>query len=296
VVVVDGEGNVHTRGRAVAEVFRALPLGRVTGPLLSLPGIVHLLGLFYGLVAPRRQSISVLFGYEACGIPSADESAADAPVAPAEVAPATRNVRTLVAALRETMAVIVFAAMLTQTGQTNHLPRAMTLPQGRFLAAVAVWPRMMARWDVLVPAPPTEDGWMVIDAQTRGGRNVDVLTGREPQLDLATLHGVGLGQLWADYLDRIHQKEWFDFQKAFKDYLVKGGPGWDGQIGDNQITGLDAYWVTDASPPPGGARPEGSLAKEKLFTHSRGGRTLGLDKIPPLRPDIRRPPIPQPQP
>jgi hypothetical protein len=85
----------------------------------------------------------------------------------------------------------------------------------------------------------------------------------------------------------MHEKEWLDYQRAFRDYLVKGGPKWDGQTGDAQITGLDAYWLKQPIPAPGEAR-SGEATREKMFTHSRGGR-LGVDKsFPIFRPDIRR--------
>jgi hypothetical protein len=77
-----------------------------------------------------------------------------------------------------------------------------------------------------------------------------------------------------------------DFEKAFKDYLVKGGPKWE-STGEDLITGLDAYWVTEEMAPPGGApAPAG---RDKLFTHSRGGRSGFGERMPMLRPDVRKP-------
>jgi predicted DCC family thiol-disulfide oxidoreductase YuxK len=68
VVVVDPEGGVHTRARAVAEVIQALPLGWLIAWAMKLPGVVHLLGVLYDFVAERRLRISVALGKEACGI------------------------------------------------------------------------------------------------------------------------------------------------------------------------------------------------------------------------------------
>jgi hypothetical protein len=177
---------------------------------------------------------------------------------------------------------VVFWAMLAQTTHANDLGKELWQP--RWLAAVASWPRMMARWDVLV-STPTEDEVFVADGQTKGGASVDPLTGREPQFDPGAMRGTGLGQLWNDYLTRIHEREWFDFQRAFRDYISKGGANWEPTSPDDQLVGLDAYWVKQPIPPPGEPRAASISAREKLFTQSRGGR--GSDHmLPILRPEL----------
>lgn len=286
VVAVDQEGRVFTRSRALAETLQALPLGWAVAWVFRMPGISSLADALYNKVVVHRHEISAMLGLGACGItpPSVRKAEEDASF---EVAPSTRVRRGITGGLREIAVLAVFAAMLAQTGQANHLPQALTLPQGKALQAIAAWPRMLAKWDILTPAPPLEDGAYVVDGQTKGGRSIDPLTGRVPVFDPDAEH-VKLGQLWNDYLDRIRQKEWSAFQKSFRDYLAKGGPSLRGEPPENQLTGYDAYWITSPSPPPGGARPAGEPQREKLFTHSRGGR-LGLDKFSPvLRPDARR--------
>ena len=283
VIVIDGEGHVFTRGRAVAEAIAALPLGRPVSWLMRAPGIAQLLDLAYDRFAPRRQRVSELMGLASCGIPIADEPGDEpGPTAPS---PARRLAGTVLAGGRELAALAVVAAMLVQTGRKNELPASLTLSPNDRLEAIATWPRMIGRWDVFVPAPPVEDALMVTGGQPRGGKSVDVLTGLEPSFDLSS-RPAHLGQLWGDYLDRIHQKEWNDFQKAFRDYVVKGGPAWDTKQPDANITGLDAYWVTQPSPAPGQRQTDAPSEKEKIFTHSRGGR-LGLDKFPAIRPERR---------
>ena len=197
--------------------------------------------------------------------------------------PSTRLRRGVVGLGRELAAAVVFAAALAQTTAVNDLP--WKLPQPGWLAAVAAWPRMLARWDVLA-APPSEDEVLIVDGQTKSGRSIDPLTGREPEFNPGAMRGTGLGQLWDEYLWRIHQREWFDYQRAFRDYLSKGGPGWDEQQGDNQLVGLDAYWVKQAIPAPGQPRPAALSGREKLFTQSRGGRASPDRAMPVLRPEI----------
>lgn len=287
-VVVDPAGRVFTRSRAVSEVIRALPLGLPVALAMRIPGIAQLLDVLYNVVAARRQRISVAFGMAACGLtppPEEGKEQGEAEGAPSpEVAPSTRLARRITGALRELAVAVVFAAMLAQTTAANALP--VKIPQGKALAAVVTWPRMLARWNVLTPEPPTVDEILVVDGQTRTGSSVDPLTGAEPQAVPGEMQGTELGQLWNDYLFRLHEKEWSEFQRAFRDYLSKGGPMHDAS-NDKQIAGYDVYWIKQPIPPPGAARTE-EPTREKMFTYSRGGR-LGLERaLPALRPDPKR--------
>ncbi len=289
VVVVDPQGRVATRAHAVASVLQALPLGWTVAWILRLPGVVHLLGALYDFIAARRQRLSVAMGKEACGVPSleahADPEALRPDLAP-PVAPSTRLRRGLQGILRDLAVAVVFAAMLSQTAHENDL--GWKLPRPGWLAGVATWPRMMARWDVLA-SPPMEDEVMVIDGQTKSGKSLDPLTGREPEWNPGAMRGTGLGQLWNDYLHRVHEPRWFDFQRAFRDYITKAGPKLPDPPGDSQLTGLDAYWVKQPIPRPGEPRVDAVSAREKIFTQSRGGRG-GLEKaLPLLRPELIKP-------
>lgn len=298
VVAVDPRGRVFTRARAVAEVVQALPLGWTIAWAMRLPGVVQLLGLVYDFIAVRRIRISVAMGKGACGIDAAPvegevhayrTTAAGAAVevlTVEPVAPATRLRRGVQGALRDLAVAVIFVAMLAQTGHENDL--GWKLPRPGWLAGVAIWPRMMARWDVLA-SPPTEDEVLVVDAQTKGGRSVDPLTGREPAWNPGAMRGTGVGQLWNDYLYRLHDPRWLDFQRAFRDYIGKGGPGLPDPTGDNMISGLDAYWIKQPIPRPGEPREVAVSGREKMFTQSRGGRGA-LDKaLPLLRPELIKP-------
>lgn len=280
VVVVDPAGVVHTRAHAVAEVVQALPLGWSVAWIVRLPGVVQVMGALYDFVAARRQRISVAMGKEACGIPGLG-GAAHEDVDPSQLeapAPAVRLARGVTGVLRDLAVAVVFAAMLAQTTHENPIGWKMERPA--WLSGVATWPRMMARWD-LMGELPTDDEVMIVDGQTKDGRSIDTLTGREPQFNPGAMRGTGLGQLWNDYLFRMHQKEWVDFQRAFRDYLIKTGPKWEVPLGDSTIVGYDVYWIKQPIPRPGEPRVEGVTAREKLWTQSRGGRSA-LDKVFPL--------------
>ncbi len=284
VVVVSEEGRVFTRGAAVSTIVGGLPFGTIPALVMRLPGAAPLLDALYDFVAGRRLGIGEQLGFGACGVPVASEDSTT--VAP-EASPATRLAFRITASLREALALLVLAAMLVQTTRENRVPGGFQLPQGRLLGAIAHWPRMMARWDVLSPRPATETGLFVVDGQTKAGKAIDPLTGKAPTLDVNAVKGTHTGQLWADYLDRIHRKEWQGFQSVFRDYLVRGGANQE-PLPEDVIVGFDAYWISSPIAPA-----EGSGAREKIFTHSRGGRTPALDALPLVRPDVPIRPLPR---
>jgi hypothetical protein len=257
--------------------------------LLRIPGLSLLFDLAYDAIAARRQNISVLMGKAACGIPLPPEDGGKRARGP-------RPRRTALDAhpprphrgLRELAALVLLASALGPDHQGQHA----ALPASRRAAArrrrrVAADDRALGRAHPGASQGPTR--CYVIDAQTRGQKIVvDTLTGKEPIVDPGQMRGQGLGQLWSDYLARINQKEWVDFQKAFRDYMAKEGPRWSDKQGDEQVTGFDAYLVKQPIPPPGEARSPEAIAKEKLFTHSRGGK-LNLEKsLPIFRPDLNK--------
>lgn len=295
VVVLDKDGHVFTKERAIAEIIQALPLGFTVAWLLRVPGIAQIKRAAYDVIAARRQAISELLGLGSCGVPTEDEAPPGVLDPQSEVPPARRTLNIVTGLVRDLCALAVLVAMFSQTAKENRLPSVFPrVPQKTALEAIAKWPRMMAKWDILAPAPPTSDSAFIIDAQTKGddkvkgsGVAVDPLTGREPAFDPAKRRGAALGQLWSDYLDRLHQKDWSLFQKAFRDNISKGGPAWKTEPPENQIIGFDAYWVTTPIPPPGGAPETRAPEREKLFTHSRGGRA-STERAPVIvRPEQR---------
>lgn len=288
VVVVDADRRVITRGAAVAAALRALPLGFLLAGPMRLPGVSSLLDVAYDFVAARRQGLSVAMGKEACGVPippaePQPAGEADEMDDPEYVAPATRAARVLSGGVREIAAAVLLLSVVAQTGHANPVPAVLTL--NKPLAALAQWPRMIGRWDVFAPEPSRDAEVFVVDAQTRSGVSVDPLTGVEPVFDPAEHGPLFLGPLWADYLTRVHEHEWAEFQRAFRDYLGKGGPRWENPLGDLGIAGFDAYWSTAS-----GSKDD-EPAREKLFSFSRGGKTGGgAVKLPiapghaPIRP------------
>ncbi|MRG94785.1 DUF393 domain-containing protein [Polyangium spumosum] len=284
IVVVDEKGTVFTRSRGIAEIVRALPFGRPLAFVMRLPGIGALLDVFYDAFARRRADISVLVGMDACGLPAPKDERDEEAAESLEVPSAERARRFVTGGLREAFVFVLFVAALAQAAKENPLP--FSIPQGKALAAIVTWPRMLERFDVLAVSA-AEDGVFVIDGQNRKGVSVDPLTGAPPAVDPSAFNARKLGQLWNDYLNRVRQREYEPFQKALRDYLGKGGPALAGRAPDEQLMGYDAYWVRYTIAGPGESPARVEKGRDKLFTHSRGGR-LAIDRLPLVKPAVRR--------
>jgi predicted DCC family thiol-disulfide oxidoreductase YuxK len=268
VVVVDPQGRVRTSARAVAEIVQALPFGWALSWAMLLPGVVHALNVGYSFVAERRMRISVALGKGACGLPPPPGASSPEPDPLAPPPPSTRLRRRIVAIAREIAMVVLFAAALAQTVRANGL--GWPVPQPAWLEAVAAWPRLLARWDVIA-APPTEDAVVVVDAQTQSGKSVDLLTGRPPEIASPSRRGPALGQLWSDYLDRVRRPEHAAEQRYLREYLDRGGPAFTLDPGD-PIVGYDVLLVRQPIPAPGEPR-DAPRTPEPIFTQAKGGRS-----------------------
>ena len=280
VLAVDQTGHVFKEGRAVAAMLRSLPLGFLLSLPLRIPGTAGLWDSLYRKIPPRRFAISEALGLGACGVPvKASDALHDAPK-PGEVAPSVRLRRLFTGGLREVGASLLLLAALSQTGKQNPWPQAVRVAQPRLFAAITGWTQMGERYDVIAPEAPREDGVLVIDALTRAGRSLDPLTGRAPDLEVPRFR---MGPLWSAYAQVLwERREGVDLEKPFREYLARGGVLPRGELADNAIQGLDAYWLRYRSPAPGGLAVE-VLGRERIFTHQRGGRlSEGVPTMKPL--------------
>lgn len=302
VVVVDAKGNVHTRSAALAEIIRVLPFGTPVAILLRLPVISHIANVFYDAFAARRTRVSELCGLNSCGVPLPEEKNEDPgpegyrgpqttkkqedsnkeenAAAAVEVPSAVRTLRFLTGFIREGVVLALLIAAIVQAAKENPLP--FKLPQGPKLSAIVHWPRMLQKWNVL--DVPSEDGVFVIDGQTRKSTSIDPLTGYEPAAEADKFNARKLGQLWNDYLGRIRMRENEPFQRAFRDYVTKGGPALEGKPTDELLAGFDAYWIRYSIAQSGESPMRTITGRDKIFMHSRGGR-LGIDRMPIIKPN-----------
>ncbi|HZO15762.1 MAG TPA: hypothetical protein VFB62_20960, partial [Polyangiaceae bacterium] len=196
--------------------------------------------------------------------------------------------RRTIIALSSVLAGWILLAFLAQSEQKNTLPVATGLGKVGVLTGTASWSRMMAAWNMWAPDPPRENGTLVVDAQTRNGYVVDVMTGYEPDMNLENPKRARRGILWAEFTDRIRQQPFEVYRQEFQRYLSRGGWAVDTKVPGNQITQYSAVWLSVPTPPPGEPRaPE--VSREVLFGH-RGrppmeerGRQQADETVPPLK-------------
>jgi hypothetical protein len=99
---------------------------------------------------------------------------------------------------------------------------------------------------------------LVIDATLPGGRHIDPLTGQVPRLDDPS--GPPLAPLWAAYTGRIRQLRFQHHRALFRDWLLtRHQPA---------PIALTVWWVREASPEPGKAKPS-PLPPEEIFSVAR---------------------------
>jgi hypothetical protein len=148
------------------------------------------------------------------------------------------------------------------------------LPQPAVLESISWWTRTRAAWGFL--SPSAEQGRLVTDGLTRDERSIDVLTGAEPTQQFGG--PFRLGAQWARYSRAIAREENKAYQAAFRTYLGKRGPAWEGEAADDRLGGVDVYWASGTSEP-------GATAKlERLFRQGRGGKRFDVPGMAPRRP------------
>jgi hypothetical protein len=143
--------------------------------------------------------------------------------------------------------------------------------------------RTFQGWGMFAPNPIQEDGILVVDAWTAGGRRIDPLTGEAPILDLRPLRGAGLSQLRQDYGNRIRTDRNVPYRDGLRDYLLR----YSTRTGDpkDELLAFDVYWLRDKCPSPPSHRPyDNDLVPLLVYRKPKVeliARELGLEVPPP---------------
>jgi predicted DCC family thiol-disulfide oxidoreductase YuxK len=115
-----------TRAAAFAEIFGALPLGRLWAWPMRLPGVRTLADRVYDLFARNRTTISGWFGLAACGVPSPQGPASGATAAVAPETPLRAWFREQTPFFRELGVAVVFVVLAAEVSVANpSIPRAL---------------------------------------------------------------------------------------------------------------------------------------------------------------------------
>jgi predicted DCC family thiol-disulfide oxidoreductase YuxK len=253
-----------TRADAFAEIFAALPLGRLWSWPLRLPGVSALAGRAYDAFARNRTSISTFFGLAACGVPRAPELVAAE--TPAET-PLRAWFRAQTPFLRELLAAIVFVVLTAEVSVANpSIP-----PELRFnhrpdwMVAAVMYPHIFEGWSLFSPDAPLSDETVYVDAVTRDGRHVDPYNQVGSRVSEIPLEYVpvrlGHDSFWCDYTLRIPDAG--VYHQAFVEWVLRY-PERTGEPNDT-ITRFDAYVVEQQSPKPDETAP--SHPRKRVFLH-----------------------------
>ncbi len=251
IVVSDTSGQRSwTRGAAIGQIFRALPYGVGVAKLLALPGVRAVVDRAYDFVADRRAAWSVALGFAACGLPRGvtGEDLDDGPRARSPLFPKAR------AALYNATILVFIAGLGNQViAENRKVPRALKELVGHapMWQAVAQYGRFYQGWSMFAPAPPTDDGVLVVDAVTTDGRHVDPLAmGAAPSFELPDArHGSLMTQLWYELHDRMRRDVNAKYRDALRDHLL----AWqelERRPPEDRIVSFDVYWVSRPTQPP----------------------------------------------
>jgi predicted DCC family thiol-disulfide oxidoreductase YuxK len=252
-----------TRADGFAQIFAALPLGRLWVWPMRLPGIRALANRLYDAFARNRTRISTFFGLAACGVPSAPRAVT---VADAET-PLRGWFRAQGPFFREVLATVVFVVLAAEVSVANPaVPRwARFDHRPEWMVAAVMYPHIFEGWSLFAPDGPLTDETVYVDAVTRDGRHVDPYNEIGSRVADVPIDRVpvrlGHDSFWCDYTLRIPDAG--VYHQAFIEWLLRY-PDRTGNPNDT-ITRFDAYVVEQDSPRPGETEPRNF--RKRLFLH-----------------------------
>lgn len=266
-----GDGLI-TGGAAVREILQALPGGKYLRPVFTVLTL-GLAGPLLGAMGARRASIARFFGLT---LPPRGAEVIDEP------SPLRQKLGRARAFARETLLVYLGLCAFWQAlvENKNVPPFVKKVPQPSFVQATIWYPRITQGWGMFAPNPITDDGSITVDAITVDGRHIDPFTGEPPDLDLTDARGLGLGQIWQDYFNRIRLDRNKVFRQGLKDYLTR----WHLETGrpQDELVAFDVYWVRDQCPRPRQSKPYKNETIAILTYRKPGYKPPpGLPPLPP---------------
>ncbi len=174
IVVVDPEtGRWSTRADAFAQVFGALPFGRLFAWILVVPGVHAIAGAAYDLFARNRTTVSTWLGFAACS------TAPRAPTAPPLETTGPTLLRewsrAQLSRFREVGVAATFVILASDASLANTaMPEALRWEhRPEWMAAFVQYTHASEGWSMFSPEAPIYDMMVVVDAVTRDGRHVD---------------------------------------------------------------------------------------------------------------------------
>jgi predicted DCC family thiol-disulfide oxidoreductase YuxK len=280
-LVVDPEGDRRwTRADGFAQIFMALPLGRLWAWPMRLPGISALANRLYDAFAANRTRISIFFGLAACGVPSivsGDPQRIPAPprdglpqaepgLVHAET-PLKEWFRAQGPFFREVLAAVVFIVLVAEVSVANPaIPKQFRFEhRPEWMVAAVMYPHIFEGWSLFAPDGPLTDEMVYVDAVTRDGRHVDPyneLVSRVAEIPVDRVPvRLGHDSFVCDYTLRIPDAG--VYHGAFTEWVLRY-PDRTGNPRD-AITKFDAYVVEQDSPKPDETEPKNF--RKRVFLH-----------------------------
>jgi predicted DCC family thiol-disulfide oxidoreductase YuxK len=247
-----------TRAAAFAEIFGALPFGRLWAWPMRLPGVRTLADRAYDLFARNRTTVSGWFGLAACGVGAAPGSGTTlATASPAPVTPLRAWFREQTPFLRELGVAVVFVVLAAEISVANPaIPRELRFEhRPGWMVAAVMYPHVFEGWSLFSPDAPLTDETVYVDAVTRDGRHVDPyneIGSRVADIPIDRVPvRLGHSSFWCDFTLRLPDAG--VFHQAFIEWILRY-PDRTGNPNDT-ITKFDAYVVEQRSPKPDELEP-----------------------------------------
>jgi hypothetical protein len=244
----------------IVAAARSLPAGRALALLLDNAAGLALLRV----LLRRRARWAETFDLA----PGAREDAQGAPAILSDPpTPLMEQWAASVVALRESFAAGLLFTVVLQTSHDNYwLPAKLRFDVPRALSPLITYPRIIQGWSMFSPEAPKQDGTIVVDGVTEGGKHVDPLTGNPPDFD-APLHGPWYQtQFYCDWFLKIS----FDGNKGYRDEFRNWASSWHrlaGRPAQDRLVSWEMYWVSNDSPPPGQTVPTNIKKKLLIASH-----------------------------
>jgi predicted DCC family thiol-disulfide oxidoreductase YuxK len=252
-----------TRADGFAEIFAALPFGRLWSWPMRLPLVRGIANRAYDAFARNRTRISLWLGLAGCGVPRPMSAAGALPVAPAIVdatddeIPLVSWARARLPILRELVVAFVMVIIAAEVSVANpSVPRALRFEhRPEWMVAAVMYPHIFEGWSLFAPDAPLGDETVYVDAVTRDGRHVDPYNEVGSRVHDLPVDKVpvrlGHDSFWCDYTLRIPDAP--QYQPAFTEWILRY-PERTGRPEDT-IVRFEAFVLRQDSPPPGKTEP-----------------------------------------
>ncbi|MEM9691674.1 MAG: DCC1-like thiol-disulfide oxidoreductase family protein [Myxococcota bacterium] len=276
-VLVDAKDRIYDGGRAWSAIVRRLPFpGSILGGVLALPPFRQLLDVSHRRLYGERHAVSEAFALPRDEQAVVGEPAGVSPAArfspAAQLSPAARWARRRGRLASSAAGAFLFAVRVDRARHAaTPVEGSSASPEAeRPLGRAAEWLQLTSTLWPLAPEPPRENGALVIDATTRSGWRVDLITGFPPDVTLTQPARARIGIVWEAYQRNIARPESEPFHREFRQYLTRGGEVLRAKHDAGyKIQSLRALWITRpiAAPERQWREPKAPVEEVEVFRY-----------------------------